>query len=308
MRDMIISFFILAAGLIAFDAAYGEDANKKKVITIGRATENVVRQQRKMEPIIRYLASRLGDTGIERGDVVLAGDRKYSTLSRLVKEGKIDIILESPFKAVFLKRDGVAFPILTLSRKGAGEYNSIIFTRKDGGISSVEDLRGRTIVFEDPTSNSSYFLPKFTLKAQGLDMVELPSFNSTPPKDKVGYVFAGTELNVSSWVFYKKVAAGALSNLDWLTPEDVPETYKARFKIIWESPVMIEFLVLVRTGLNERLTERIKEELLMMDKTEEGRKALRAYEFDRFIDSPEKIGKLIAYIESLINLSGEKIH
>ncbi|MBI5213456.1 MAG: phosphate/phosphite/phosphonate ABC transporter substrate-binding protein [Nitrospirae bacterium] len=308
MRNMITSFFILAAGLIAFDAAYGEDANKKKILTIGRATENVVRQQRKIEPIIQYLASRLKDTGIERGDVVLAGDKKYSTLSRLVKEGKMDIILESPFKAVFLTRDGAAFPILTLSRKGVCKYNSIIFARKDGGINSIEDLRGKTIAFEDPASNSSYFMPKFMLKAQGLDMVKLPSFNSAPQKDKVGYVFAGTELNVSSWVFYKRVAAGALSNLDWLTPEDVPETYKTRFKIIWESPMMIEFLVLIRKGLDERLTERIKEELLMMDKTEEGRKALRAYEFDRFIDSPEKIDKLIAYIEGLIKLSGEEMH
>jgi len=63
-------------------------------------------------------------------------------------------------------------------------------------------------------------------KAKGLELIELSSFNSIVPTDKAGYVFAGSELNISSWVFYKKVAAGALSNLAWASPKDVPESFR----------------------------------------------------------------------------------
>ena len=54
------------------------------------------------------------------------------------------------------------------------------------------------------------FFQKIGMRAKGLELVELSSFNSIVPKDKTGYVFAGSELNISSWVFYKKVAARRL--------------------------------------------------------------------------------------------------
>ena len=305
MPTIITICTILFFSLMPIGANCGHN-KEKKVLTMGRATEHVVKQQSKIQPIIKYLASRLKDMGIERGEAVLAGDRKYATLRKRVKEGKIDIILESPFKAAGLKRDGIAYPILTLSRRGAGEYNSLIFVRKDSGINTIEDLKGKIIACEDPSSTSSCYLPRAVLRAEGFDMEEITPPNPSASNGKIGYVFAGTELNVSSRVFYKKVAAGALSNLDWSTPGDVPEAYKAKFKVIWESPKIIEFVVLVGAGLDKRLVERIKEEMLMMNKTAEGKKALRAYEFDRFIDSPEKIDKLMTYIERLIKPDEEE--
>lgn len=297
----LLLFFVFTSSNL-----YGQDISKKKTLTIGRATDDVITQQKKIEPIITYLVSRLKDTGIERGDVVLAGDNKVLNLIKLVKEGKIDIILESPLIATLLKVEADAVPILTVWRKGVGEYNSLLFVRKDSGIQKIEDLKGKLVAFKDPGSNSGYFLPQIGLKAKGLEMIELSSFNSIVPKDKVGYVFAGSELNISSWVFYKKAAAGALSNLAWVSPKDVPQSYKKDFKIIYESPKTPEFIVLVRPGLPKRLVERIKEEFLMMDKSEAGREALKSYEFDKFVEPDDGSWNFMTEIEKQLRVSGER--
>ncbi len=135
--------------------------------------------------------------------------------------------------------------------------------------------------------------------------MELSSFNSIVPKDKIGYVFAGSELNISSWVYYKKVAAGALSNLDWVSPQDVPEAYKKDFKIIYESQKMPEFIVLVREGLDKRLVERIKEEFLMMDKSEAGREALKPNGFNKFVEPKDSLWGFMTTIEDQLKTSGE---
>ena len=308
MHKTIVSGLILLYCFLSVNPLYCQETSPKKVLTIGRATNDVISQQKRLEPIITYLSANLKDIGIERGEVVLAGDNKVSSLIRLVKEGKIDIILESPLIATLLKVEANAAPILTVWREGIGEYNSLIFVKKDSGINKAEDLRGKLIAFKDPGSNSGYFLPQIGLKAKGLELIELSSFNSIVPNNKVGYVFAGSELNISSWVFYKKAAAGALSNLAWISPKDVPESYKKEFKIIYESQKMPEFIVLVRKGLDKRLVERLKEELLRMDKGKKGKEAIKPYGFNKFVEPDGNSWEFMMTIEKQLKVSGERFN
>ena len=307
MRKAIAAGLILTLVFAPATISYSQEIPEKNVLTIGKATRKISEWQERFEPIITYLASRLGDVGIKGGEVLLARDNAAAI--EYLREGRLDIVLETPFSACLYKIEVNARPILLAMRIGTTEYSSLIFVRKDSGIRRLEDLRGKIIAFEDPGSTSGYFLPKVAMIAEGLELVEINSANSSIPENKIGYVFAGEELNVSTWVYNKKTDAGVLSNLDWSDQEDNPESYRKDFEIIYETKKVPRTLVMVREGLDDTLVGRIKEELLNMHNTEEGRVALKTSKIDRFVILPGHSEDVLKPIEELIeNIPMEELH
>ncbi|MCP4366429.1 MAG: phosphate/phosphite/phosphonate ABC transporter substrate-binding protein [Planctomycetes bacterium] len=280
MHRVMSTALAIVLCLIPPAVSYSQEPSQKNVLTMGKVTRKVDKWHKRMESIVNYLVPRLSDMGIERGGILLAKDNSAGI--KLLRDGKLDIAFETPFSACLYKVEANATPILLVNRQDVVEYNSIVFARKDSGIRSLEDLKGRSIAFEDPGSTSAYFLPKISMLAAGVELFKMDSLDSPVPEDKVGYVFAGEELNISTWVYHKKVAAGALSDRDWSDQEDNPESYRREFEIVHETRKVPRMLVIAREGLDKRLVERIKEELLNMHKTEEGREALSGSKIDRF--------------------------
>lgn len=260
-------------------------------IVIGRPTNSVKKEYQRLYPIADMLGKMLGDHGITRGDVRLEGKNSTQATVKLLIDEKIDVIFETPFGALAFIEQGGAVPILSISRGGVFEYNSYIFVRKDSGIASLEGLRGKRIAFEDPGSTSSFHLPVISLKAAGLELTP----QEVSGTDKLSYVFAGSELNVSSWVYFGKVNAGALSNLDWNDPTEVPDTFRDQLTIIHETPFVPRMLVLVRKGLDPGLVTAISDALMAIAASEEGLTALKHYRINGFrpIDDP------VAYTKKL---------
>jgi phosphonate transport system substrate-binding protein len=304
IHRVVATGLAIALCLVSPTVSYSQEPTQQSVLTMGKVTRKVSKWHGRIEPIMNHLAPRLKDMGIERGEVLLAKDNSAGV--NYLREGKLDIILETPFSACLYKVEANATPILLVSRQGMLEYNSVIFVRKDSGIHRLEDLRGKIIAFEDPGSTSGYFLPKLSMLAEGLELFEMDSLDSPVPEDGVGYVFAGEELNISTWVHRNKVDAGALSNLDWPDNEDNPESYRKEFEIIYESRKVPRMLVAVREGLDKKLVARIKEELLNMHKTEEGRKALQTAKIDRFVVLLGRSEDALKPIEELLERTSAK--
>ena len=303
MRKVIVTGVILTLFFLPANITFGQDTSRKNVLTLGKVTRKVSKQQRRMEPIIACLASRLSDVGIERGELLLAKDN--DALIEYLQEGEVDIVLETPFSACLYKLKINTLPILMVQRQGVTEYRGLIFVRKDSGIHKLEDLKGKVIAFEDPGSTSAYFLPRLAIEAEGLSMVEVSSPGPDIPENKIGYVFAGEELNVSTWVFFGRVNAGVLSSLDWDDQEDNPAPYRKEFEIIYETMSVPRMLVLVREGMDGHLRERITEELLNMDRNEEGRGALKPYKISKFMELPEDVEDTLRPIEGFLAKASE---
>lgn len=286
MRKLTAVGLILSLSLALTDEAYCRNIPAKNVLTIARVSETTTLEHMQLAPIITYLASRLKNAGIEQGKVIPV--RNNEDVIRYLRDGSLDIVIESAFSAHIYKHEANAALVLLAWRHGVRDVSSYIFVRKDSGINLLEDLKGKVIAFEDPGSTDEYFLPKYSLQAAGFDLVEIPSADAPVPEGKIGYVFAGAELNISTWVFFKKVAAGAMADALWTSQSDVPENYRKEFKIIYETQKVPKEYVVVREGLDENLAARIKEELLRMNETEEGKEALKGgLEIHKFTETPE---------------------
>ncbi|XDA97926.1 phosphonate ABC transporter substrate-binding protein [Sulfitobacter sp. LCG007] len=98
----------------------------------------------------------------------------YNGVIQGIKGGNIDLALLGPssYAALYLADKEVVTPILVkVNLDGSIGYHSIGFARKDSGITSLEDVKGKTFGFGDPNSTSGYLIPAIEIpEATGASM------------------------------------------------------------------------------------------------------------------------------------------
>ena len=116
--------------------------------------------------------------------------------------GTIDIASmgASSYAAIALKDPKAVDPILTYTGSdGSSGYYSIMVARKDSGIKTLADLKGKKLGFADPDSTSGYLVPN----------VSLPKEIGAPVKEYFSETgFGGGHENLVLAVLDKKFDAG----------------------------------------------------------------------------------------------------
>ena len=266
------------------------------VLTIGSVSLNPTQEYEVVRPFADFVAANLHHVGIGRGRVVVVG-----SLSQMVdelREGRVDLLIDSPFPAVFVwQRTGVE-PILRRWKRGSDVYRSVIFTRADSGVESVDKLAGKIIAFGEPFSTSGFLMPKAALASAGLRLVNYEDPAASIPSDQVGYVFSNDAENSMFWVLKRKVVAGAI-NKDYF--EALAGDRISELRILQTTEAVPRNVVCVRGGLDPRVVQAIENMLLEMHLSDEGRVSLEKFEetsrFDRF---PGGADHDLGYILSLL--------
>ncbi len=76
-----------------------------------------------------------------------------------LRNGDADISFMGALPFVLAEAEIGAVPLLSEVYRGAPVYRGRVFVRRDSGIATLADLRGRTIAFADPISESGYLFP-----------------------------------------------------------------------------------------------------------------------------------------------------
>jgi phosphate/phosphite/phosphonate ABC transporter binding protein len=247
-------------------------AVKPQTLSLGIVTEfNRTQIAENFRDFVRYLAARLDSTSDIEGRVVIAPT--LFQLAKLIEQRKVDFYTESPYPT-YLVNDvyGVAKLLLRRWKGGMAEYRSLIFTRKNGEINRLEDLRGKILVFEDPESTSGYFLPRSFLTRKGFKFADKSRFNPDAAPTDIGYLFANSSEKVVDWVLTKKVAAGTFSDDDYarLDPKK-----RSDITILAETERLPRHLLSVRKDFAPALADRLEKTLLSMHEDEQGRRILK---------------------------------
>ena len=253
-------------------------------LVIGRVYATPSKAYTEVKPIVDYVANHLGDLGITEGAVLVAKDRQEMMI--FLKEGKVDWTTDSVISSLIYAEKTGADVLLRRWAAGVPTYYSVMFARKDGGVNSLKDLKGRKIAFENPGSTSSFYIPVATLMKAGLDLSELSSPREKALPNKVGYTFAGDELSITTWVHRNLVDAGAYHNQNWEALETNPDAMKNNLKIFYQSKPFPRMVEVVRKNLDPKIKARLKEVLLKAHEDPAAQEALKAYNktgrFDEF--------------------------
>ncbi len=196
------------------------------------------------EAICRYLEPYLGIR--VKGSVTL----DYGSSIEAMRYEQADMAFVDPLAFMMAHEQIGARPLLLeIYSTGEPAYYSCVWVRRDSGIKTLEDLRGKTIAFADQVDMSGHLLPRDMFVRAGL--------------------LGADEL---SGEFFKQVYfAGGVSQFAYLLLR--PQEHD-QVTVIDRSVQSPSHLIMARPGLSDELIARFKQALLALDRSDPQDKAV----------------------------------
>ncbi|GAB2495282.1 phosphate/phosphite/phosphonate ABC transporter substrate-binding protein [Arenimonas alkanexedens] len=264
-RLFLLLFLLLAGPSVAADG----------VLVLGRISDDPRRHYEQLQPLLDYVVPRMRTVGITEGRVLMASDPQQ--MMSYLRRGKVDWVTETPGTGLLLADRAGARPLLLTERSGAREYRSLIFVRRDSGITDLSQLLGKTIAFQSPSSTSAYLVPAMALRQRGLPLSLMVSPLEGREPGSVGYVFANTDANLAAWVHKNLVDAGGFSDQDWDQLQRVSEAFRRDLVVIHTTEPVPRAMELVSANMPPAVEARLKQVLLGASTDPQARDALRQF-------------------------------
>ena len=197
MRRVFLVFVVAIATLLI--SCQATETQEVKELRMGLIpADDAEEMLRSYEPLKEYLSEQLGIP------VTIQVTSDYSAAIEAMKSKHIDMAWFGPFSYVMAAKVANAEAIVNGVRRsdGKSDYHSVIITRSDSGIETLEDLKGKSFAFVDPASTSGNLIPRKMLIENGID----------PDNDFDRSFYAGTHNAVEYAIANGKVDAGADSD------------------------------------------------------------------------------------------------
>ena len=212
------------------------------------------KMQAEFEPLMTYLSDSIGQ------HVVVYIAKDYGDLRVRMEEGTVDIGSFSPFAYVDAAKSGKIRIIAQSLMYGSATYRGVIVARKDSGLKTIADLRGKRFAFVDPKSASGYVYVRAMLLDKGI----------APESYFKQTLFAGDHNKVIATVLDGRADAGATYEGALNVAKDMGMPSDNLAILAGTEPIPHDAIA-VRVQLTDALAKQIQSSLVNMDKTDAGR-------------------------------------
>ena len=266
--------------------------NDSRAITLGLISEiNQSAIEEHFRDFVRYVARRLA-MGPENDAKVIIAPTVFELVKQL-EQRRVDFYMESAYPTYTLNYvHNAGKTLLRRWKGGMAEYQSLIITKRDSAVKRLADLRGKTMVFEDPGSTSGYLLAKLFLARNGFKLAEKRGFDANASPADITYTFAYSRRKLMESVLNKQVAAGAISDDDYA---GLDSASKSDIAVLAQTEKLPRHLVSVRADLSQQIVARLHDILIAMHDDPEGQKILKKTDqttkFDRLPGGEEALRK-----------------
>ena len=226
------------------------EAEPLKIAFISYANPQQVAQD--IGPIVKYLEPYVGVP--IKGFVTL----DYGSTVEAMRGAQADLAFVDPLAFMMAHEQIGAKPLLLeVYSSGNPSYHSCIWVRKDSGIRTITELKGKVIAFADQIDMSGHLLPRDIFVQKGLlggDSLTGEFFSNV--------YFAGGDEQAIRAVLNKFVDVAGVSQYAslLLRPEERDQVITIATSI--ESPA---HLLMARAGLSDQLCDRIKQAMLALN-------------------------------------------
>lgn len=272
MMKLKICLFLLVWGCVLPLPLSAEGAAAQRPILIGLIPEmNVFDQMERFRPLAEYLTEQ---TGVPVRLKILS---RYGNIIEHFTSDKMDGAFFGSFTGAMAIRKLDVVPIARpVNLDGASTYYGVLFVRKESGIKSIRELKGKRFAFVEKATTAGYIFPLALLRQEGI-----PNWRSFFSD---GY-FAGSHDASIYAVLQGKAEAGAAKHsvYGWMRTKD-PRVDR-ELKVIAESDRVPSNGLCVRKDLDEKVKNRLRVALLNLHTTPRGKEVLARFRAIRFIEA-----------------------
>ena len=246
-------FALLAlAGLAAMPAKAQDWKQKFKSISFSSVSaENQAATQARYKDVARVFQER---TGVEMR-IFTATD--YAGTVQALTSGQIQMAQmgASGYASAWIDSNGAVEPLVTNKElDGALGYHSILIVKSDSPYKKLEDLKGKTLAWADPNSTSGYLIPLVSLRGAGIEPEKFfgrTLFSGGHEQSVLG-VINGQLDSAFTWSS-KGHNAGQIRAM-----VDRGVLKMDQFRVVWESPLIPNPLVVVRKDMPEDMKRELR--------------------------------------------------
>ncbi len=214
-------------------------------------------------PIIDRIRAECPDLRIR-----LEASKDYRTFEGKLAARKVHFALPNPYQTLLSQASGYRI----FGKMGDDQhFRGIILVRRDSGIDSIRDLKGKAISYPAPTALAATLMPQYYLQTHGLEVVR-----------DTRSVYVGTQESVIMNVYLKLTDAGATWPVPWLRFVQEHPREAAMLTVKWRTGTLPNNGLVVRDDVPEDVARRVERALFSLHRDPEGRRLLARIPLSRF--------------------------
>lgn len=213
-------------------------------------------------PVVDHLNARIDGVRFR-----LVVSRDYAEFEERLSTGAFDFAIANPFQTLESLNHGYS----VLAKMGDDDqFRGIILTRKDSGIDSPADLRGKVVSYPAPTAVAGAMMPQWFLHTHGLGVADTTTRYVGSHESSIMNVYLGRSQAAATWPPPWEAYARAH-----------PEV-AAAVEVKWTTPPLVNNGLVVHRSAPPAVSQRVREVLLSLHETEAGRTLLKPLLVSRF--------------------------
>jgi phosphonate transport system substrate-binding protein len=236
--------------------------------------QNLFKQIERYEPLAEYLFRK---TGVEVSLKILP---RYGNIIENFRSSGLDGAFFGSFTyALARAKVGVEVLARPVALDNISTYHGLIFVRKDRGIRTARDMKGKRFAFVDKATTAGYLLPLDYFRNHGISDYNVYL--------KEAY-FTGTHEDAVFDVLNRKADIGAAKNTVFQRLANADPRIMKELIVLERSPDVPENALALRKDIDVSLRNRLKESLLTMHLDPDGKRVLERFGALRFIETTDE--------------------
>ncbi len=220
-------------------------------------------------PIVEYI-----NRHIPQAEFKLEASRNYEEFERKLYAGHFAFAMPNPYQTLqSLKYDYHIFGKMSDDEV----FRGIILVRKDSGINTVTDLKGKAVSYPSATALAATMMPQYYLHTHGINI----------NKDIENRYVGSQESSIEN-VLRGHVAAGATWPVPWTSYSAKHPDKAAQLVVRWETAPLLNNGWVARNNVPPDIQEKVAQLLFNLQNHAEGQAMLRQVPISKFEPATDK--------------------